>query len=121
MLSSSKVVVEQAEDEGLWFVPQTAPEEYLQQALRRLHAAVEGDEEVSEEMVLFTEIDVTAYLDKAIVFWRKKRDEAPQTPAGIKVSLMAEHYIDAYQSVRTSLFGDLLPAEAVPVEREDKS
>ncbi len=41
MSSPSKVVAEQAEDEGLWFVPQTAPEDYLQQALRRLHAAVE--------------------------------------------------------------------------------
>lgn len=36
------VVEEQAEDEGLWFVAQTAPEGYLQAALRRLHAAVEG-------------------------------------------------------------------------------
>jgi hypothetical protein len=31
----------QAEDEGLWFVAQTAPEAYLQAALRRLHAAIE--------------------------------------------------------------------------------
>ena len=38
------VVNEQAEDEGLWFQAQTAPEAYLQQELRRLHAAVEGDE-----------------------------------------------------------------------------
>ena len=35
------VVNEQAEDEGLWFVAQTAPEAYLQQELRRLHAAIE--------------------------------------------------------------------------------
>ncbi len=38
-----QVVDEQAEDEGLWFRAQTAPEAYLQQALRRLHAAVEGE------------------------------------------------------------------------------
>ena len=38
-----QIVDEQAEDEGLWFVAQTAPEAYLQQALRRLHAAVEGE------------------------------------------------------------------------------
>ena len=37
-----QVVDEQAEDEGLWFVAQTAAEAYLQQELRRLHAAVEG-------------------------------------------------------------------------------
>lgn len=33
---------EQAEDEGLWFFAQTAPEAYLQQELRRLHAVIEG-------------------------------------------------------------------------------
>ena len=37
-----QVVDEQAEDEGLWFRAETAAEAYLQQELRRLHAAVEG-------------------------------------------------------------------------------
>lgn len=36
------VVAEQAEDEGLWFQPKYITEDYLQKALRRLHAAVEG-------------------------------------------------------------------------------
>jgi hypothetical protein len=36
------VVDRQAEDEGLWFVAETASEAYLQQELRRLHAAVES-------------------------------------------------------------------------------
>jgi hypothetical protein len=36
-----EIVNEQAEDEGLWFVAETAAEAYLQQELRRLHAAVE--------------------------------------------------------------------------------
>jgi hypothetical protein len=35
------LVNEQAEDDGLWFVARTAPEAYLQQELRRLHAALE--------------------------------------------------------------------------------
>jgi hypothetical protein len=35
------LVAEQAEDEGLWFIAQTAAEAYLQQELRRLHAAIE--------------------------------------------------------------------------------
>lgn len=35
------VVAEQAEDNGIWFVPQTAAEAYLQQELRRLHVAIE--------------------------------------------------------------------------------
>ncbi len=37
------VVSEQAEDEGLWFNAATAPEGYLQAALRRLHAVIEGE------------------------------------------------------------------------------
>lgn len=36
------LVDQQAEDEGLWFQAQTAPEAYLQQELRRLHALVES-------------------------------------------------------------------------------
>lgn len=36
-----QLVQKQAEDEGLWFIAETAPEAYLQAALRELHAAVE--------------------------------------------------------------------------------
>lgn len=39
------LVNQQAEDEGLWFVAQTAPEAYLQAALRKLHAAIEVEQE----------------------------------------------------------------------------
>jgi len=35
------LVEAQAEDEGVWFVAETAAEAYLQQELRRLHAAIE--------------------------------------------------------------------------------
>ena len=41
--TAQQVVDEQAEDEGLWFRAETAAEAYLQQELRRLHAAVEGE------------------------------------------------------------------------------
>ena len=37
------MVHRQAEDDGLWFVAQTAPEGYLQQELRRLHSAIEAN------------------------------------------------------------------------------
>lgn len=37
-----RVVGEQAEDDGLWFVATRASEVYLQQELRRLHEAIEG-------------------------------------------------------------------------------
>lgn len=36
-----KLVDKQAEDEGLWFIAATAPESYLQQELRKLHAEIE--------------------------------------------------------------------------------
>lgn len=35
------LVDKQAEDEGLWFEAETAPEAYLQQELRKLHALIE--------------------------------------------------------------------------------
>ena len=37
------VVEEQANDEGLWFDAETAPEVYLQWALRRLHEVIENE------------------------------------------------------------------------------
>jgi len=36
-----KLVEKQAQDQGLWFQARTAPEAYLQQELRKLHAAIE--------------------------------------------------------------------------------
>lgn len=36
------LVAAQAEDEGLWFEAETCAEAYLQQELRKLHAAVEA-------------------------------------------------------------------------------
>jgi hypothetical protein len=48
-----KIVNEQAEDLGLWFMAKTAPEAYLQQALRRLHIAIEEKtpEQCVEELI----------------------------------------------------------------------
>ena len=37
-----KCVEDQAEDDGLWFVAETAPEAYLQKRLRELHAVIEA-------------------------------------------------------------------------------
>ena len=41
METPEEVIAEQAEDVALWFVPEMITEDYLQRALRRLHAAVE--------------------------------------------------------------------------------
>jgi hypothetical protein len=36
-----QLVAKQAEDHGLWFKAETAPEAYLQQELRKLHQVIE--------------------------------------------------------------------------------
>jgi hypothetical protein len=54
------------------------------------------------ELIPFEKEAVKAYLDRNIVFWRKQLD------AG---NVVADDYIDAYQSVRMTLFGELLPLE----------
>ena len=41
MVNAQTIVNEQAEDDALWFIDVTAPEAYLRQELRRLHAAIE--------------------------------------------------------------------------------
>ena len=43
MSKALDLVHKQTADEGLWFYAETAPEVYLQEALRELHAAVEED------------------------------------------------------------------------------
>lgn len=47
-MRSIDLVLEQAEDEGLWFITQSASEAYLQQELRKLHALIEKEWECPE-------------------------------------------------------------------------
>ena len=60
------------------------------------------------DTVPFTEEAVKAYLDGAIRRWRKLRDQS-YNPAAV-------YYIDAFQSVRSSLFDELL-ADDDPEEK----
>lgn len=53
---------------------------------------------------LHTGQSIERYLDSAIKLWRRKR------ALGGGTAVMAEHYIDAIQSVRISIFGEQLPA-----------
>jgi hypothetical protein len=50
IVSAYEIVQHQAEDEGLWFFAQTCAESYLQQELRKLHAAVERDAEQGQAL-----------------------------------------------------------------------
>jgi len=62
---------------------------------------------MKNETIEFTEEAVKKYLDDAITYWRKLRDSgSPSSPHYIV------YYIDAYQSVRVSLFGELKPPES---------
>lgn len=61
-----------------------------------------------EDTVPFEPDAVRDYLDGAIRQWRTTRERA--RAAGDDMDL-PEHYIDAFQSVRTSLFGETLPIE----------
>jgi hypothetical protein len=59
--------------------------------------------------VPFTKGDVKSHLDKCIRFWRNKRDKkSALNMKEMEERDMAPFYIDAYQSVRMSLFGELL-------------
>lgn len=60
------------------------------------------DEEVPDvdPAIPFTEEEVKKYLDNCIRFWRERRNAEKDKLAG--------YYIDAYQSVRISIFGKLL-------------
>ncbi len=55
------------------------------------------------ETIEFTEEKVKEYLDDCIHAWRRVRDNM-----GGEYSDMATYYVDAFQSVRVSLFGELL-------------
>jgi hypothetical protein len=49
---------------------------------------------------------VTGYLDDCIRYWRKRAANS----VGDRNVERALHYVDAFQSVRVSLLGEMLPA-----------
>lgn len=67
-------------------------------------------DEIECVLVPWSRGNVRDHLDRCIRFWRirKIRADAGGDEAGYT---MAIHYVDAYQSVRSSLFGEVLPPE----------
>ena len=55
-----------------------------------------------DKTIPFEEDAVKEYLDNNIRYWRKQTPKDPD---------FAYYYIDAYQSMRQSLFGERLPME----------
>lgn len=62
------------------------------------------------ETIPFTEEDVKAYLDTAIKNWRAKMGS----------TRVAYYYVDAFQSVRISLFGEFLPPTKPEAETQEQ-
>jgi len=58
---------------------------------------------MSEQTVPFKEKAVRMYLDRCINYWRNRRDFEDDEEA--------DHYIDAFQKVRISLFGKPLSGD----------
>jgi len=64
----------------------------------------------NNDVVPFNKEAVRTYLDDAIKFWRSARDrKGAMTKDQVDLKSMSPYYIDAYQSVRISLFGETLP------------
>lgn len=60
-------------------------------------------------MIPFTKTAVKAHLDELIRFWRKRQKEADGEMCAD--ASIASCYVDAYQTVRKNLFGELLEEE----------
>lgn len=65
-----------------------------------------------QPLISMTPQEIREYLDEGIMSWRSQRDQAanPGHESGDAVlHAMARYYIDAFQSVRSTLFGETLP------------
>lgn len=69
-----------------------------------------------DAIVAFRE-DVKGDLDQCIKHWRNVRD----TSDSRSKRMLAAHYIDVFQSVRNSLFGEMLPSENVKDDDANQS
>ncbi len=114
-LDNVEAIMEIEDHFGIEIVDEVAEKiktvEDLVDAVFKIYPILQVPDEVTPEPTLtstvpFTEIDVKAYLDRGIRAWRIKRDDQKN---GLEDRGIAVHYIDAYQSVRTSLFGETLP------------
>lgn len=62
--------------------------------------------------MLQTKKEIKDYLDNCIRFWRKEREKnVPNAHEMTYDSSLCNHYIDAFQSIRMSIFDELLPKE----------
>lgn len=80
---------------------QPLPEPYSSEDRKPLERHSKKLEKKLERRNRMTNLDeIKKYLDSCIVYWRKKRDE--------ESCEFAKYYIDAFQSIRNSIFDELL-------------
>lgn len=60
------------------------------------------------DTVNWSKEEIKNYLDECIIAWREIRDNDAKRPENLS-ERDCICYVDAYQSVRTSLFGSTLP------------
>lgn len=68
----------------------------------QLPPALETHKSINLSRVPFEELQVKAYIDRSIRFWRGKKAAGDS---------FADYYIDAFQSIRRNIFGELLPLD----------
>lgn len=70
----------------------------------------------------FSKEEVKKYIDSCIDYWRKRKlepEESDDTYIGNeRHSLVCACYIDAYQCMRVSIFGELKPPAPIPNEQQ---
>jgi hypothetical protein len=75
-----------------------------------------ADNRRDSNIIPFTEEHIKSYLDGAIRLWRERKSKA-EHPNNQR--LIADCYVDAFQSVRMTLFGELLPGGENKEWRDD--
>ena len=63
---------------------------------------------LSKDKLPFAEYAIKSYLDKCIDHWRNKKTTALMMENNLDL-IQANSYIDAFQSVKTSIFGETKP------------
>lgn len=61
------------------------------------------------DTIEFSKEKVKEYIDSCINYWRNKKLEPAEDLDEARHKLICACYIDAYQCMRISLFGELLP------------
>lgn len=94
-MGDARMSYEQVPELRRWVLVVQTPEGYSSHDVLPTHPRVDEVLRVA---------DITTYLDECIMKWREALKEGGEN------SELAPYYVDAYQSVRSSLAGEILPS-----------